>query len=129
MPPVTTIKNMPTRLIVSASDLIPTQNVASRPTVQGRSTFINQIIDVVGTMAEILETKGVAGAYSVHARPSDVVGCTAEYSPGYGWIGCLGVFASDSDFSNSIPSTVNVGALAWSLVGNATTGTAMKVLQ
>jgi hypothetical protein len=127
-----TILNVVGILIAQATDLLPTQTtlIRNKSTRNGTgNVYDNQIVFVVGTLGNVLQVQGVAGAYSVHARPGDVVGCTAQYSPGVGWVGCLGIFANTAAFNAYIPSTVNLGPGAWILVGNATTGTAMQILQ
>ena len=129
-PPPVSVKTTD-RVVVEAKMLLPTQTTTLR-TVSTRlnsTVYENQIVDVTGTMSEILNLQGIHVAYSVHAKPSDVRGCTAEYVSGRGWIGCLGQFLTDADFNNSITSTTNVGTGAWVLVGNSGTGVSMRILQ
>ena len=47
----------------------------------------------MGTLQEILAGTGIAA--KVRALPNDAAGCTLEMSAS-GWVGCLGVFASDA---------------------------------
>jgi hypothetical protein len=127
-----TISNVVGILVAQATDLLPTQTtlIRNKSTTTGTgNVYNNQIVFVVGTLGSILQVQGIASAYSVHARPADVVGCTAEYSPGVGWVGCLGIFATAALFNAYIPTTTNLGPGAWILVGNASTGTAMQILQ
>jgi hypothetical protein len=129
-PPVVTQKQVGV-LVVQASELLPTQSSTTRYAITNptKTSYDNQILWVVGTIAEILNVQGVSGAYSVHARPSDVRGCTAEYVIGDGWKGCLGIFNTQEEFENAITPVVNVGTGAWVLVGTSETGVSMNILQ
>lgn len=92
-PPVVTQKQVGV-LVVNASELLPTQAPLTRQVTANatKTVYDNQIVYIVGSLEEILKVQGVPGAYSVHAKPNDIVGCTAEYVNGQGWIGCLGRF-------------------------------------
>lgn len=120
-------------VVVNAVDLLPTQVSSTRQQVTqpNKSTYDNQIVYITGTIKDILKVLGVANAYSVHARPNDVYGCTAEYIPGQGWIGCLGRFLTQDDFSNAIVAEVlpNIGTGAWVSVGDSITGVSTLVWQ
>jgi hypothetical protein len=132
MPKQQTISNVVGVLIAQATDLLPTQItlVRNKSTRNGTgNVYDNQIVYVVGTLGNVLQVQGIAGAYSVHAKPSDVFGCDANYRPGFGWVGCLGIFDTIAAFNAYIPTTTNLGPGAWILVGNASTGTAMQILQ
>lgn len=131
MPSSKIVPNSVQRVVVDVQTLLSLQNprLSGRSVGQAQNNYINQIIDVVGTLGEILSCTGVAGAYSVNAHPSDVIGCTAQYHAGKGWVGCLGLFDTDAEFSGYVPNTVNIGARAYVLVGNNTTGISMKVFQ
>lgn len=123
-----TIQNQVQRVVVAASTLLAVQDPRNTARTQTQS-YANQIVDVVGTLSEILQVQGIAGAYSVHARPVDVYGCNAEYKPGQGWLGCLAVFGSQAEFDGYVPQITNLASGAWVFVVNASTGSSMKVLQ
>lgn len=131
-PPVITQKQVST-MVANAVDLLPTQSTSTRTQITRptKSTYDNQIVYITGTIKDILSVQGIAGAYSVHAKPSDVYGCTAEYVPGQGWIGCLGRFLTQDEFSNAIVEEVlpNIGTGAWVLVGDSITGVSTLVWQ
>ena len=78
----------------------------------------------MGTLQEILAGTGIAA--KVRALPNDVSGCTLEMSAS-GWVGCLGVFASDAamatatggNYTNLVTGgvTVNIAGVRYTYQG------------
>lgn len=117
MPTVKTETNVEV-LVVKATELLSLQSIQGQPNkTTALGYYNNKILNVVGTLDLILQIESQFTAYAVYAKPSNVTGCSAEYKDGIGWVGCLGSFATTSDFQAAVPSTSNVGFdRAWALI-------------
>ena len=75
------------------------------------SSSTEERVEAVGLAADVFALIPPDGVY---AAPTDVYGCTAQYSTTYEWVGCLGIFLSLAAF-NVLP-TAALGTGAWALV-------------
>ena len=74
---------------------------------------MTQAVD--SALERILLTEPSSGT---KAMPSDIVGCAAEYVPGQGWIGNLGVLDSKAVL-DSFPTNALVPGKVWAIVASA----------
>lgn len=107
-------------ITVKAATLLAAQSVTGTNRVtSAKFTYDNKILNVVGTVQDILMISSMYNAYALYAKPSNVIGCTAEYKDGVGWVGCIGSFVTQTEFQAAVipQSTTRVGFdQAWVLV-------------
>lgn len=104
-------QNQTTRKAARAGELLALQQAASgaRNTSVNNTMYLNDIVDVTGSLADILALRGVDGAYIVQAMPIDIAGCSASYIDGFGWVGMLGNFNLLNDLQAMPVSNLAVG--------------------
>lgn len=104
-------------ITVKANELVGLQSVSGPNKTTSLGYYDNKILNVVGTLDAILRINASFTAYKLYAKPSNVIGCSAEYEEGIGWVGCLGSFATELAFRTAVPTTSAVGFdQAWVLV-------------
>lgn len=90
---------------VRAATLLAAQSVTGTNRVTAaKFTYDNKILNVVGTLQDILMINSLYNAYAMYAKPSNVIGCTAEYKDGVGWVGCLGGFVDVQEYQAAVIS-------------------------
>lgn len=108
-------------LTVRASKLLAEQSVSGQNRITAaKFTYDNKILNLIGTLEQILLVESGFTAYAIYAKPSNVIGCTAEFKEGIGWLGCLGNFTSLAVLQNMPTACLGLGA--YGLVNNGMNG-------